>query len=279
MERINALIDKIYQQKEQGVSPAQILPTVQLLQSEIVKLQQKNGVLGTSKVAVIMPVHSNYHAVETPVADMPKLEEPAPVLIKKAAQQPAGSPQEIKRPEVQSTNAEQASGNGYFLRKPSFEPVPQEEISYKEEPVKKEEAPRPAVLQSNFYHAFDTVEETPTLMQHQPRKEVHELIGDQGESLNDRLKQEKKEVVHALKDTPIKDLRKGIGINDRFTFVSELFRGDDAMYERSIKTINGFNILSEAEYWINRELKFKLGWNDNKEEVQHFYHLVRRRFA
>ena len=25
--------------------------------------------------------------------------------------------------------------------------------------------------------------------------------------------------------------------------------------------------------------KFKLGWNDNKEEVQHFYHLVRRRFA
>jgi len=74
-------------------------------------------------------------------------------------------------------------------------------------------------------------------------------------------------------------LRKGIGINDRFTFVRELFRGDDAMYERSIKTINGFGILSEAEYWINRELKFKLGWNDSKETVQHFYHLVRRRFS
>jgi hypothetical protein len=122
------------------------------------------------------------------------------------------------------------------------------------------------------------VEETPTLMQHQP-KEVHELIGEKKESLNDRLKQQKTEVVHVLKDSPIKDLRKGIGINDRFTFVSELFRGDEAMYERSIKTINGFNILSEAEYWINRELKFKLGWNDNKEEVQHFYQLVRRRFS
>ena len=70
MERINALIDKIYQQKEQGISPAQILPNVQLLQSEIVKLQQKNGVLGTSKVAVIMPVHSNYHATELPVAEI-----------------------------------------------------------------------------------------------------------------------------------------------------------------------------------------------------------------
>src|SRR6476619_104622 len=108
MERINALIDKIYQQKEQGLSPAQILPAVQLLQSEIIKLQQKNGVLGTSKVAVIMPVHSNYHAVEIPVADMPKLEETAPVVINKAALQPAESSQEIKRPEVQSAN-EQAS--------------------------------------------------------------------------------------------------------------------------------------------------------------------------
>ncbi|HJW16658.1 MAG TPA: hypothetical protein VJ499_06045 [Flavisolibacter sp.] len=279
MERINALIDKIYQQKEQGLSPAQILPTVQLLQSEIVKLQQKNGVLGTSKVAVIMPVHSNYHATEMPVAEIEKAEEPELTPVYKAMQAPVESPQEIKQASIPETRSEQEMANGYFLRKPSFEPAPQEEISYKEEPVKKEEAPRPAVMQSNFYHAFDTVEETPTLMQHQPRKEVHELIGDKGESLNDRLKQEKKEVVNALKDTPIKDLRKGIGINDRFTFVSELFRGDDAMYERSIKTINGFNILSEAEYWINRELKFKLGWNDNKEEVQHFYHLVRRRFA
>ena len=81
------------------------------------------------------------------------------------------------------------------------------------------------------------------------------------ESLNDRLKEEKIELAHVLKDTPIKDLRKGIGINDRFTFVNELFRGDEAMYERSIKTINAFNILSEAEYWIYRELSFKFAWN------------------
>ena len=85
-------------------------------------------------------------------------------------------------------------------------------------------------------------------------------------------------IIH-LKETPIKDLRKGIGINDRFTFVKELFRGDDAMYERSIKTINGFNIYSEAEYWIARELKHKLGWDDNNETVKYFYHLVRRRFS
>jgi len=68
-------------------------------------------------------------------------------------------------------------------------------------------------------------------------------------------------------------------VNDKFVFISELFRGDEQMYERSIKTINTFHILAEAEYWMNRELKVKLGWNDNKETVQHFYQLVRRRFS
>jgi hypothetical protein len=86
-------------------------------------------------------------------------------------------------------------------------------------------------------------------------------------------------LAHVLKDAPIKDLRKGIGVNDKFLFINELFRGDEAMYERSIKTINSFHILPEAEYWINRELKVKLGWNDNKDTVQYFYQVVRRRFA
>lgn len=122
------------------------------------------------------------------------------------------------------------------------------------------------------------MEETPTLLQHS-KKEIHEVIGAQQPSLNDRLKQEKKELAHVLTGSPIKDLRKAIGVNDKFLFLNELFRGDEAMYERSLKTINNFHILPEAEYWINRELKVKLGWNDTNETVQHFYQLVRRRFS
>ena len=38
----------------------------------------------------------------------------------------------------------------------------------------------------------------------------------QAESLNDKLKQGKAELVEVLKETPVKDLRKAIGINDRF---------------------------------------------------------------
>jgi hypothetical protein len=51
------------------------------------------------------------------------------------------------------------------------------------------------------------------------------------------------------------------------------------MYERSIKTINNFNIYPEAQYWIQRELKVKLSWSDNSETVKLFDQLVKRRFS
>ena len=263
MERIQALIDKLYQQKQQNSNPAHLLLTVQLLQSELLKLQQRNGTLGTAKVAVTLPVNMNFSEevvrgakadAYEPVVPVAVKEEPVKLVEEKAVEPsvPEPAPAFEQRP--------------YLLRKPALT---------EEEPVSKY-APQP---QQVLNPAFTEVVETPTLAQHQSRKELHEVIAEKKESLNDRLKEEKKEEVHTLKDTPIRDLRKGIGINDRFTFVSELFRGDDAMYERSIKTINSFHILSEAEYWINRELKFKLGWNDSKDTVQHFYHLVRRRFS
>jgi len=125
---------------------------------------------------------------------------------------------------------------------------------------------------------FDPMNDIPTFSQYKIGKEVNESV-EQKESLNDRLKENRSELMHSLKETPIRDLRKGIGINDRFVFISELFRGDEPMYERSIKTINSFNIYPEAEYWMNRELQIKLGWDDTKEIVKHFYQLVKRRFA
>ena len=127
---------------------------------------------------------------------------------------------------------------------------------------------------------FDPLKEIPTLAhQEQAKKEVNDIIGEQQASLNDRLKTGRTELADLLTEAPLKDLKKAIGINDRYVFVNELFRGDEAMYERSIKTINAFRILPEAEYWMERELKVKLAWDDGKTTTQHFYQLVKRRFS
>ncbi len=123
---------------------------------------------------------------------------------------------------------------------------------------------------------FDPMTDIPTLSHQGSQTNENQL---QEESINDKLKQSKTELVERLKETPVKDLRKAIGINDRFLFINELFRGDEAMYERCIKTINSFSIYPEAEYWITRELKVKLGWSDENPAVQHFDQLVKRRFS
>jgi hypothetical protein len=144
---------------------------------------------------------------------------------------------------------------------------------------------------------FETTPEVPTLVHQsndqiqapvtekkEPKKrtevfEFNTLLANQVESLNEKLKEEKIELATALQGAPIRDLKKAIGINDRFLFVNDLFRGDENMYERSLKTINAFNIYPEAEYWIQRELKVKLSWPENGETVKLFDQLIKRRFS
>ena len=55
MERIQVLIEKLQQQYQQKESASSMLVTLQLLQNELTALQKSNKVLGTSKVAVVMP--------------------------------------------------------------------------------------------------------------------------------------------------------------------------------------------------------------------------------
>lgn len=276
MERVQVLIDRLTEQKKRGETTAQLLVTVQILQQELVLLQQQTTTASTKKVSVIMPAFAvNFSGIEEaapPATDRKPAEKKPEIVTQTEPLKPvAEAPKEMITP-VQS----------YSLRRPSITELLQERGEQKEPtPIEQKPAqPTPATAPH-----FDIIEETPTLLQHTPQeekkihKEINQIIHGQQQSLNDQLKQQKTEVAHLLQDAPIKDLRKAIGINEKFVFLNELFNGDEVTYERSIKTINAFHVLQEAEYWMNRELKLRLGWNDTNETVQHFYGLVRRRFS
>lgn len=109
--------------------------------------------------------------------------------------------------------------------------------------------------------------------------EINDLINDDKKSFNDLLKENKIEVASQLTETPIKDLRKAIGINDKYVFINELFKGNETLYENSIKTINNLSVFPEADQWIKSELITQQQWNTQSDIVKHFNHLVRRRFA
>ena len=109
-------------------------------------------------------------------------------------------------------------------------------------------------------------------------KDLNEKMAQRSKMLNEVFVQKEPELVEVLAKPRIADLRKSISINEKYQFIGSLFRGDEDMFERSIKTLNNFTVLQEAQYWMQRELIIKLGWNDEDELVQRFFDLVSRRF-
>ena len=251
MQRVSTLLHKIQQQLDAKASIESLLQTVQLLQAELVQHLPEVPAVSSDKVAVIMP-----------------------------------------RIFEISTNNNQDSEPGFSEE---FEDnndkvietlkVDEKEIEEELRQIKKTEdemKARKALGRTQFL--FDPMEDVPTLSQQNPVSKEEKINTDISgfdypQSLNDKLKEVKIELSQSLTTSPIKDLKKAIGINDRFLFINELFRGDEAMYERSIKTIQNFSIYAEAEFWIRRELKVKIGWIDSDPVVKQFDQLVRRKFA
>ncbi|MEO5782129.1 MAG: hypothetical protein ABIQ07_02600 [Ginsengibacter sp.] len=244
MERVRTLIEKLQQQLADNAPADSLLLTVQMLQVELLNQKSNGASISSGKVAVVMPAANNNY-----------LEQPG-VKQKEI-------PQEEKIIEVLQ--------------------VDEKEIEEELEEIKRNaEAKNQMSIHTNPVLMFDPIEDVPTLT-HQPplankQKEINETSA-RPESLNERLKQSKFELSDMLTEAPVRDLKKAIGVNDRFLFINELFRGDEAMYERSIKTINNFSIFPEAQYWIERELKVKIGWKESDPIVKQFDQLVKRRFS
>ncbi len=252
MERVETLLKKLQQQFAANASADQLLLTVQMLQAELAHLQHADA--GNGLISVDIPqvlTQINGHDKETAPVKTADEERTVEVLQVDEAELEAEL-EEIKR-------------NAEAMQKISTHNKPQIVFEPEEEDI-----PTLAHQQGN---------------QTAVKKEINEAISFATEmlndklSLNDKLKQSRLELSETLTEVPIRDLKKVIGVNDRFLYITELFRGDETMYERSIKTINSFSILPEAEYWIQRELKVKLGWNDNNETVKQFTQLIKRRFT
>lgn len=245
MERVETLLQKLQQQFNNGASAEQLLQTVQMLHHQLIFLQANKPVAAKGSVIVSMPLQTigvqRDNAVE--LEKTPAIEEKIIEVLQVDEKEVAAELEEIKR------NAEaiqQISGHN-----------------------------KPHLL-------FEPEEDDIPTLTHQGSlwgKEINETVKDEGSSINDRLKEKKIEISDRLTGLPVKDLKKAIDINDRFLYINDLFRGDEAMYERSIKTINSFSIFPEAEYWIRRELKTKLGWTDDDPTVKQFDQLVKRRFS
>jgi hypothetical protein len=99
------------------------------------------------------------------------------------------------------------------------------------------------------------------------------------ETIYDRLRQQSNPTVaDRLSAKPVGDLRKSIGINERFTLINELFGGNQQLFMESIDKINNVNAYDEARKMLYEELAGKLKWNTEGNTFHVLDELVKRRF-
>ena len=315
MERLQELINQLQEQFERRADPSQMLLTTRLLDAELTRLSSyASSNRGSAKVAVMMPssmkIYTGQAAVQEFRAAAPEVRNGSQVPENRNGSPVSGAdasgsefvPGQKTAAELRAATEQRMATEQRIAaeqRAAAEQRIAAEQRAATEQRIAAEQrvaaeqriasdlkmapARQVAVVKEPERGAwpFDPLADIPTLAQQQIPRELNDVIGGSGlsPSLNDKLKGNAKDLSAALNDTPVRDLKKAIGVNDRYVFISQLFRGDEVMYERSIKTINGFRILPEAEYWMERELKVKLGWDENREATKHFYQLVKRRFS
>jgi hypothetical protein len=249
MQRIEFLIEKLKEQYLNNADSSSLLATIQMLQKEILGNMKESSVLGTSGISVfvpgILPILPTKDKLQINNSAEPEKEyfqlELIPEEIAPEDEIIIPQFQEQNFKNVQNISESDITGNNY----------PQ----------------HPESLQTEI--SFADIKETETVWEEVPARSLQFSTSEpQFNSKN-----------VPIKTWRIKDLKKAISENDRQIFIKELFRKDEAMYERSMKTINGFHIYGEAEYWITRELRTKLGWPAHSEAADYFEQLIKRRFA
>ena len=72
----------------------------------------------------------------------------------------------------------------------------------------------------------------------------------------------------------IADLRKAIGLNDRFRFIHGLFGGDASLMGRTVETLDAMASFAEAQSYLDAHFS----WNADDETVAYFTDMLHKRF-
>jgi len=77
----------------------------------------------------------------------------------------------------------------------------------------------------------------------------------------------------------VHDLKKSIGLNERFLYTNELFNGDMKAFTRAVDELNHVESEQDAQRLMNEELSVRYKWDEDNESVMAFKLLVSRKFT
>ena len=258
------------------------------------------------KQRVIMSLYDPNPEVETisvrQTSSAPSV--PAPAADARPSEQPREEEPETVFEEI---NVETVAGPdpGLDAPEPAVEPVPEPNVGPAAEPDAAENAaPAPATdgvpapqaaAESPAAEPSATpaipepadgsegAEEVPTLkirqepgLTNSPGGAVlGEVINHDVQTLADTIAPPRDVASELLRNEPVTDLRKAIGLNDRFLLIRDLFDGDGEAYERAIGTLNDCGDLDDCMIYIAEHY----AWNPNSDGAKLLMDLLERKFA
>jgi len=173
-----------------------------------------------------------------------EIEQEHPEPAAETGEEPAAETTEYQQTEINPQSQEQEESSKEFIDLPeAFEITEEEQITepegkettvddYRESISHTENSAKPETISSQEQHS-------PKILSDKFQKDANSLH----EKFNTGA--EDKSISTRLKSNPIQDLRKAIGINDRFTFINELFDGNKASYDAFIDMICNAQTSSE----------------------------------
>ena len=120
-----------------------------------------------------------------------------------------------------------------------------------------------------------------------PTEIVEEVLVEEEPVVNEHVENieipQPAEQEHAVSPAPViantKDIRSGIGINDKYLFLNELFNNHKTEYEEALDILNRFQNYEEAHNWLVANIAVNNKWVEDDETVQSFFSLLKKHFS
>ena len=186
------------------------------------------------------------------------LAEPEPVYVARVE-----PPAESEEPVESAAPVEPVEPSETAESVESADPVEPTEPAESEEPV------------ADLFGEIETEEAPKKKKRRKAEKTLNEAEAKGGKAVIDEMA-----IPQAWKlDLPgehVNDIRSAIGLNDKALFVNALFRQDNALYQDTLRILNGMKTLAEAEKYLSENFP---EWKTDSEDVYKFMMAVRRKIS
>ncbi len=172
----------------------------------------------------------------------------------------------------------------------AVETSPKEEPFLVKHPQIHENSPEKIVSEDNFIEENRTKQQTEIVEDQFQITKPEENFKSEGEqekrpepekkpanpTINDLMSKHTKP--SSIPDTPIKDLKSAISLNQKLLFIKELFNGYNLAYSEAIELLNRFDSMEVADTFLKNNYAGKNNWQAKQPIVDQLYEILSKKY-